>query len=86
MYYTYIIHSEKLNKYYIGYSGDIAKRLEHHNAGWSHFTSQANDWILKYSEQYETKSEAMKREYDIKRKKSRKYIEQLVCAGGRPDE
>jgi predicted GIY-YIG superfamily endonuclease len=36
---------------------------------------------------YTTKSEALKREKEIKRKKSRKYIEELIGhAGGRPDK
>jgi len=39
-----------------------------------------------YFEEYQTKSEANKREYDIKRKKSRKYIEKIIeASGGRPD-
>ncbi len=85
MFYTYILYSKKVDKYYIGHCQDIALRIQRHNAGWSHFTSQVNDWILKYSEQYPTKSEAMQREYEIKRKKSRKFIEDLVAAGGGPD-
>ena len=35
-------------------------------------------WKIVYKEKYNTKSEAMKREYEIKRKKSRKYIESLI--------
>jgi putative endonuclease len=85
MFHTYILYSEKLNKYCIGHCEDIVLRIQRHNAGWSHFTSQINDWILKYSEQYPTKSEAMRREHEIKRKKSRKFIEDLITAGGRPD-
>jgi putative endonuclease len=85
MYYTYILFSEKLNKYYIGHAEDICLRLERHNAGWSRFTSTATDWQLKYSEKFLTKGQAARRELEIKRKKSRKYIEQLIMAGGRPD-
>lgn len=86
MYCTYIIYSQKLNKYYIGNTEDVKLRLERHNAGWSKFTSQADDWELKYYEEYGGKAEAAKRELEIKRKKSRKYIEWLITAGGRPDE
>jgi len=43
-------------------------------------------WKLIFNEEYSTKSEALKREREIKRKKSRKYIEKLIgLAGGRPD-
>jgi predicted GIY-YIG superfamily endonuclease len=40
---------------------------------------------LVYREEFYTKSEAMKREKEIKRKKSRVYIEELIHAGGCPD-
>jgi len=32
-YYKYILYSEKFNKYYIGSSENIGKKLEKHNAG-----------------------------------------------------
>jgi predicted GIY-YIG superfamily endonuclease len=38
-----------------------------------------------YVENYATRSEAMKRELEIKAKKSRKYIEKLIKSGERPD-
>jgi putative endonuclease len=33
---------------------------------------------LKYSEEFQTKTEALKREFEIKKKKNRKYIEWLI--------
>ena len=79
MYFVYIIYSQKLNRYYIGYSESISKRLTEHNAGISKFTSKAHDWTLKYSEQYFNRFDAHKRELEIKAKKSRKYIEWLIA-------
>ncbi len=77
-YYLYIIYSEILNRYYIGYTQDLEKRLLQHNNGDSKYTSKANDWKLKYQEPFETRSLCMKREKQIKNKKSRKYIEWLI--------
>jgi putative endonuclease len=58
MFHVYIIYSESKDKYYIGQTSDIEKRLETHrirkNLG-------ANDWILKYSETFATRREAVKR-------------------------
>ena len=76
--FTYILFSEKLNKYYIGACSDINRRLYEHNIGHSKFTSTGMPWILKYLEKYETLQEAKKRETKIKKMKSRKYIETLV--------
>jgi putative endonuclease len=48
--------------------------------GWGKYTSKGIPWELKYYESYETKTEALRREREIKSKKSRKYIEALVSA------
>jgi len=51
----------------------------------SKFTKHGIFWRIIYLEKFETKSDAIKRESEIKRKKNRKYIEKLIHAGGRPD-
>ena len=84
MYYTYILYSETTDKYYIGHTHDLELRLERHNDGGSRSTKAGIPWKLIYFEKHESKSEAMKREYFIKHKKSRKFIEKLVT-GGRPE-
>ena len=75
---VYILFSLKLDKFYTGYTTDIAKRIVEHNSGISDFTSKATDWKVVYIENFSTREEAMKRERAIKGKKSRKYIEWLV--------
>ncbi|MEW6507224.1 MAG: GIY-YIG nuclease family protein [Bacteroidota bacterium] len=86
MYYTYILFSPSINKYYIGYTSDLTKRLDRHNSAWGRFSSSGIPWKVVYSEKFNLKSDAIKREREIKSKKSRKFIEQLIRhAGGRPD-
>ena len=75
--FTYILYSEKLNKYYIGACIDMERRLYEHNIGHSKFTSKGIPWIVKYTETFGTLQEAKKRELAIKKMKSRKYIESL---------
>ena len=76
----------KIDKYYVGYTDDLEWRLERHNSGWGKYTKRGVPWELTYIESFQSKSEAIKREREIKRKKSRKYIEGLIShAGGRPD-
>jgi len=67
-----------LDKYYIGYTTDLTKRLDEHNAGVSVYVSKASDWVLKYQESFPERELAMKREKEIKNKKSRKYIDWLI--------
>ncbi len=79
MFYVYIIYSQKLDKFYIGYTSNIQIRMhEYHNLGRSMFTSKGIPWELKYSEPFETEIEAMRREKQIKKMKSRKYIINLI--------
>ncbi len=87
MFFTYILYSPSINKYYIGITENLEWRLERHNMGWGKFTSKGTPWTLVYFETFDTKNEALKREKEIKRKKSRKFIEDLIDhAGGRPDK
>jgi putative endonuclease len=86
MWFVYIIYSKKIDRYYVGYTDGPECRLERHNNGWGKYTKRGVPWNLKYSESFQSKSEAIKREREIKRKKSRKYIEGLIShAGSRPD-
>jgi putative endonuclease len=42
------------------------------------YTKNADDWQVKYTESFSTRSKAMTREREIKKKKSRRYIEFLI--------
>ena len=79
-YHTYIIYSESRDTYYIGSSEDLDKRVLDHNSGRSKYTKSGKPWLLKYSEPFKTRSKAVKRELEIKKKKSRKYIEFLISS------
>ena len=84
--YTYILFSEKLNKFYVGACSDLKRRLYEHNIGHSKFTSKGIPWILKYFETFDSLVEAKKRESAIKKMKSRKYVESLIAQlVGHPD-
>ena len=77
MFKIYIIYSASLDRYYVGSTGNIEDRMFRHNNSGSKSTKSASDWVLVYSEDFETRSEAVQRELEIKGKKSRKYIERL---------
>ncbi len=76
MYYIYILFSLKTDKYYIGSTDDLARRLKHHNAGSTPSTkSGAPNWEICYTELVSDRTTALKRELELKKKKSRNYIE-----------
>ncbi|RMB57142.1 GIY-YIG nuclease family protein [Dokdonia sinensis] len=77
-YFTYILYSKALDRYYIGSTGDIDIRLKEHL--WDHtgFTGKAKDWFVVHTEEYDSKVDAYARERQIKKWKSRIMIEKLI--------
>jgi putative endonuclease len=78
-YFVYILKSEKNSCYYIGQTENIFKRLEEHNLGKSKSTRRYIPWKLVYREIYDTRSDAFKREQELKRIKKRSSIEKLIA-------
>ena len=66
MYYVYLLRSERINEFYIGYSEDLRQRFYQHNNAQSKSTIRGIPWTLVYYEAYETKALAMKREKKLK--------------------
>ncbi len=75
---VYIIYSESLNKYYTGSCEDLSIRIAQHNAGRNKSTKPGIPWIIKHTEIFNSLKEARAREAQIKKMKSRKYIESLI--------
>lgn len=66
MNYTYIVRC-KDNTLYTGWTNNLEKRIEAHNAGkGAKYTKVRLPVELVYYEQFETKEEAMRREFEIK--------------------
>ena len=69
-YFVYLIVSKNINKKrfsYVGYTGDLKKRLNLHNSGKGAKFTRGKKWKLVYYEKYDSKSSAMKNEYILKK-------------------
>ncbi len=77
-YYCYIIYSTKLDKYYIGSTNNVEGRLRRHNSSNTGFTSTGKPWVIKYWEKFDNKTDAVKREFQLKSWKSRIKLEELI--------
>ena len=78
-YYVYILYSEKLNRFYTGFTSNIDQRLTlHHNAGADKYTYNADDWQLKLTIECSDKEQALNIEKHIKAMKSKTYIQNLL--------
>lgn len=77
--FTYIVSCAD-GSYYIGWTNNLARRLRQHNGeikGGAWYTSWKKPVVLVYTEEFEDKIAAMKRERALK-KLSRKQKEALV--------
>ena len=80
-YHVYIIYSLSKNRYYVGQTEDLGRRLEDHRNSRSGYTKGIKDWELKWSLSVGSREEALKLESKIKKKKSRRYLEYLISGG-----
>jgi len=67
-YYVYMLKSlEEKTVTYVGYTSDIKKRIKLHNLGKGAKFTRGRKWKLIYREKFNSKKEAISREYYIKK-------------------
>ncbi len=80
MFTVYVLINEQ-GKIYIGFSANFEQRLIEHNnlhgkkRGWSR---TKGPWKLLYKEEFSNKTEALKREKELKNGKGRDFIHSLI--------
>ena len=76
-YYVYVLKNTNKSKLttYVGYTNNLKKRLKLHNEGLGAKFTRGRNWQIIYFEKYQTKKEAISREYYIK--KNRKIRNQI---------
>jgi len=74
MFYVYIIRSLKNNRNYIGSTNNLKRRLKEHNTGQSKYTSLTRPFKLIHSEEFNNRSDAVKRELFLKSGQGRTWI------------
>ena len=79
-YYLYILYSASSDRYYVGYSADVASRLAQHNSSVRPtYTSKHRPWTLaKQLALGEDRGFAVRIERGVKRMKSRKFLEWII--------
>ena len=70
-YYVYMLKSiEKKTVTYVGYTSDVKKRIQLHNLGKGAKFTRGRKWKLIYREKFNSKKEAILREYYIKKNRT----------------
>ena len=75
MFYTYILYSFTKNRFYTGQTEDITARLQRHNSGKVKSTKSGAPWKLEHHEVFATRTEAVRKEMQIKKRGAKRYLE-----------
>jgi putative endonuclease len=78
-YVVYVLYSERFDRLYIGYSGDVILRFKFHNElAKKGFTIRYRPWKVIVVEFYSSKKQAMVREKELKGGQGRSWIRNQV--------
>ena len=81
MFTVYVLHSKSYDKIYIGFTSNLEQRLLSHNElGKKGWTIKFRPWQLIHTEVFQLKSDAMKREKQLKTATGRNFIWSLIKA------
>ena len=82
--FVYILHSSSLDKYYVGSTENVNRRLVEHNAGKGNFTSKGVPWNLIFTIECQNRKQATQLEFKIKKRGIKRYLQDngLADAGG----
>ena len=78
MFEVYVLRSLKDGIRYVGSGEDAEERLRRHNKGDYRFTNGHRPWELVYKENYETRSEAVRRERFLKTGQGRVFLNTIL--------
>jgi len=83
MFYTYVLYSHAFDKIYIGYTSNLESRFKSHNElSVKGYTVKFRPWVIAFSEQFQSKAEAMKREKQLKSSRGRAYTREKLVSDG----
>jgi putative endonuclease len=77
MFYIYILRSRLTERYYVGSTENVEKRLREHNAGKSKSTRVGIPWELIHTESFVTRSKAVLQEQKIKARGIARYLSDI---------
>ena len=78
--YVYILKSLD-QRFYIGSTNNLERRLTQHHSGHTHSTKRMSDFALVFKQEYDSLPEARKIELKLKKLKRHDYIEKIIKDG-----
>lgn len=80
MFIVYVLYSEKFNRTYTGLTNNLERRLREHNSKRNKSTKAYVPWKVIYTEEFDTRIEARKREKYLKSGIGRDFIKTIIKA------
>jgi putative endonuclease len=79
MFTVYVLYSQKFDQIYIGSTSDLPNRfLSHNELATKGHTIKYRPWVIAYTETFEIKSEALKREAQLKTANGRAFVWSII--------
>jgi len=75
---VYVIESTQTDFYYIGQTNNLSRRLSRHNENQVTSTKGRGPFEVVLSERYDTRSEAMQRERELKSGQGREWLKKNI--------
>ena len=72
-FFVYILFSDTFEKFYVGMTNDLTRRLRQHNTNQVLSTKAYAPWSIVYNETFETRAEARQREKYLKSAAGRRW-------------
>ncbi|MDC6367348.1 MULTISPECIES: GIY-YIG nuclease family protein [Flavobacteriaceae] len=82
IFYVYVLYSEKNDRYYVGLTTNIGRRLNEHNNGKNTSTKAYLPWEVVYYESFDTRLGARRREKYLKTAAGRKWRKENIRPRG----
>lgn len=79
MFTVYVLYSKKFDRIYVGCTSDLVNRmLSHNELATKGHTIKFRPWVITYTEEYLSKTDAVKREKQLKTAKGRDFAWRLI--------
>ncbi|MCD6422375.1 GIY-YIG nuclease family protein [bacterium] len=81
---VYILYSQSRDRYYVGSTTDLKRRLREHERGKHRFSKTLGKFKLVFAQHFKSIRIARQKERKLKRWKRREYIEKIIEDGKIP--
>ena len=79
MFTVYVLYSPSFDQIYVGYTSDLNNRfLSHNKLATKGHTIKYRPWVIAYTEEIESKFDAIKREKQLKSSQGRKFVWNII--------